>query len=126
MTQEEHWRSYVDHDLVVAQSTGLPWQPDKVRKRFRVLAVDAGLRPLRLHDLRHGQASLMLAAVVDLAIVFKRPRYSSVTLAADTYQHLIEGVGKATADAAASLVPHRTRCQPASNGARVAGRGHTM
>ncbi len=119
LAQDEHrarWGvSYADHGLVFAQPTGMPLQPDRVTKRFRELAVAAGLRPIRLHDLRHGQASLMLAAGVDLAIVSKRLGHSSLSLTADTYSHLLGGVGRAAADAAANLVPRRPRYQPATS-----------
>jgi integrase len=37
----------------------------------------AGLRRIRLHDLRHGHASLMLAAGVDMSLVSKRIGHSS-------------------------------------------------
>ena len=69
----------------------------------------AGLRPVRLHDLRHGQASLMLAAGVPMAIVSKRLGHSSISITSDTYSHLLEGVGQQAASAAAALVPRRDR-----------------
>ncbi|HEU4568072.1 MAG TPA: tyrosine-type recombinase/integrase, partial [Marmoricola sp.] len=65
---------------------------------------EAGLRQVRLHDLRHGQASLMLAAGVPIAVVSKRLGHSSIALTSDTYSHLLGGVGRAAAEAAAALV----------------------
>ncbi len=53
--------AYRDHGLVFAQEDGNPLQPDRVTKTFSRLAEAAGLRHVRLHDLRHGQASLLLA-----------------------------------------------------------------
>ena len=64
--------AYADHGLVFARENGEPLHPETVTKRFAKLAEAAGLRPVRLHDLRHGQASLMLAAGVPLAVVSKR------------------------------------------------------
>ncbi len=115
LAREAAREGYVDHGLVFAQATGMPLQPDRVTKRFRQLAVAAGLRPIRLHDLRHGQASLMLAAGVDLSVVSKRMGHSSVALTADTYQHLLGGVGKAAANSAAGLVPRKPRYQSATS-----------
>ena len=57
------------------------------------LAAAAGLPRKRLHDLRHGAASLQIAAGIDLAVASKRPRHSSCSITADTYTHLLEGVG---------------------------------
>lgn len=94
--------------LVFTRSDGSPWHPEIVTKRFRELAAAAGLGGVRLHDLRHGQASLMLAAGVPMATVSKRLGHSSIAITADTYSHLLEGVGLAAAQAAADLVPRGT------------------
>jgi hypothetical protein len=49
----------------------------------------------------------MLAAGVDLGIVSKMLGHSSIALTADTYSHLLEGVGQQAAEAADALVPRR-------------------
>lgn len=104
--REEWGDAYVDHGLVFAKEDGNPLPPtNAVTKRFAELAKAAGLRHVRLHDLRHGAASLQLAAGTDLAIVSKNLRHSSYTITADTYSHLLKGVGKKAADAAEALVP---------------------
>ena len=98
-------------------------QPEHVSEQFRTLTAIAGLRPVRLHDLRHGQASLMLAAGVPMAVVSKRLGHSSISITSDTYSHLLEGVGHEAAAAAAALVPRavrRTQNEPSS---AVDGRG---
>ncbi len=97
--------AWVETGLVFTREDGSGWHPEVVTKRFRELAVEAGLRPVRLHDLRHGQASLMLAAGVPLAVVSKRLGHSSITITSDTYSHLLDGVGRQAAEAAAGLVP---------------------
>ena len=43
------------------------------------------------HDLRHTQASLMLAAGVDLKIIQKRLGHQSFQTTADIYSHLLQG-----------------------------------
>ena len=99
------WGSaWVDSGLVFAREDGSGWHPDYVSAQFGRLIRTAGLRQVRLHDLRHGQASLMLAAGVPLAVVSKRLGHSSVSLTADTYSHLLEGVGRQAAEAASGLV----------------------
>ena len=40
---------------------------------------------MRLHDLRHGSASLVLAAGVDLKLVADQLGHCSIVLTADTY-----------------------------------------
>jgi integrase len=101
--------AYADHGLVFARENGEPLHPETVTKRFGKLAEAASLRPVRLHDLWHGQASLMLAAGVPLAVVSKRLGHSSVSITSDTYSHLLEGVGREAAERAAALVPRNRR-----------------
>ena len=60
---------------------------------------------MRLHDLRHGSASLMLAAGIPVEVVSKRLGHSSISVTTDIYSHLLEGVGRRAAEAAMGLVP---------------------
>ncbi|MFB7459590.1 tyrosine-type recombinase/integrase [Streptomyces sp. NPDC056188] len=63
--EREQWdEAYADHGLVFAREDGNPLRPDDVTKLFGALVDAAGLRRIRLHDLRHGQASLMLASAI--------------------------------------------------------------
>jgi integrase len=104
------WGSaYADHGLVFAQEDGNPIHPERLTKRFGALVTTSGLRRTRLHDLRHARASLLLASGTDLALVSKMLGHSSVAVTADTYSHLLEGVGRKAADAADALVPRRPR-----------------
>lgn len=105
-TERLTWgEAYRDHGLVFAREDGSPLALDAVTKRFVELAREAGLRPVRLHDLRHGAASLRLAAGVPLAVVSKSLGHSSSSFTADVYSHLLEGVGREAAESAAALVP---------------------
>ncbi|HEX8095075.1 tyrosine-type recombinase/integrase [Jatrophihabitans sp.] len=106
--------AYSDHGLVFAREDGTPIAPERVTKRFAQLVNAAGLRSIRLHDLRHGQASLMLAAGVPIAVVSKRLGHSTITLTSDTYSHMLQGVGRDAAERAAALVPRAPKAPPAS------------
>jgi Phage integrase family len=101
--------AYQDGGLVFAREDGRPYDPDHVTKTFRRLAVAAGLRPVRLHDLRHGAASLRLAAGVPIELVSKVLGHSSIAITANTYSHLLPGVARQAAEAAAALVPRTPR-----------------
>ena len=102
------------HGLVFTRQDGAALRPEYVTRRMQSIAEQAGLPRKRLHDLRHGAASLQIAAGVDLAIVSKRLRHSSVAITADTYTHLLEGVGRQAAEAASALVPRAPRVAKAS------------
>jgi integrase len=58
--------------------------PDWLSRYFRQLNTASGLPPIRLHDLRHGAASLALAAGADLKVVQDMLGHSSIVLTAGT------------------------------------------
>ncbi|WP_395729642.1 tyrosine-type recombinase/integrase [Nakamurella sp.] len=97
--------AYQDNDRVFCREDGADLDPDNVSRIFRRLVAKAELRPVRLHDVRHGAASLMLASGTDIAVVSKRLGHSTLSLTADTYSHLIGGIGRQAADAAEAIVP---------------------
>jgi integrase len=80
-------------------------QPDM----FEDLTIEAGLPPIRLHDLRHGAASLMLAAGVDMKVVQETLGHSNVALTANTYTSIYPDLATAAAEATAAIVPRARR-----------------
>lgn len=55
---------WIESGKVFCTEVGLPLHPGDVKDRLYELCAEAGLPPVRLHDLRHGAAALMLAAGV--------------------------------------------------------------
>lgn len=94
-----------DTDLVFTRPNGQQLHPAEVTDRFLELTAQAGLPPIRLHDLRHGAATLALAAGADLKVVQETLRHSSITITADTYTNVLPQVAYAAAEATAALVP---------------------
>jgi integrase len=93
--------AWVDSGLVFTTPNGQALHPAEVTDRFLELAAQAGLPPIRLHDLRHGAATLALAAGADMKVVQETLRHSSITITSDTYTSVLPEV----AYAAAALVP---------------------
>jgi integrase len=88
--KRSQWRSgYDDFGLIFAQANGRPYDPGRVTKTFTALSKAAELRPIRLHDLRHGAESLMLAAGIPVEAVPKRLGHSSIGITMDTYWHML-------------------------------------
>jgi integrase len=81
--------------------------PDFVTRRFKEVIAQAGLPPVRLHDLRHGAATLALAGGADIKTVQAMLRHSTIVLTADTYTSVLPQVARDAAEAAAALVPRQ-------------------
>jgi integrase len=75
-----------------------PLRPEYVTRHFQALAEKARLPVIRLHDLRHTNASLALSAGVDLKVVSERLGHSQLAITADLYTHVNRGLGKAAAE----------------------------
>lgn len=107
--EREQWGdAYEDDDLVFARENGAPMRPESVLKRFHQLSDDAGLPRVRLHDLRHLAATLMLASGVPLAVTSKMLRHSQVGITADLYGHLTREASHAAADGLAAVLDAAT------------------
>lgn len=83
---------------------GNPISPGFVSHAFIRLVTEAGLPPIRFHDLRHGAASLSLAAGNELKTVQALLGHDSIVLTADTYTSVLPCLGHAAAEATAKLV----------------------
>ncbi|MFC3802666.1 tyrosine-type recombinase/integrase [Cohnella sp. GCM10012308] len=57
-----------------------------------------GLKDIRLHDLRHTMATLLLESGTDLKKIQKRLRHSVLSTTADTYTHVTKKASKETAE----------------------------
>ena len=84
--------------LVFTDAIGQPLQPSAVSHAFHTAAQRLGL-PVRLHDLRHTAASLMLGAGVPLKVVSEALGHSSIAITADTYSHVTPELRREAADA---------------------------
>ena len=81
--------------LVFSHTDGSPLRPDSVGQAFRRLARRAGLPGVRLHDLRHTHASLLLQQGVNIKVIQERLGHANVQITLDTYSHLLPGMQEA-------------------------------
>ena len=81
-----------ESDYVFCLADGRPYSPDKISLAFADLLKKAGLPHIRLHDLRHTHATMMLKNGVNPKIVSERLGHSSVVITLDIYSHVLPGL----------------------------------
>lgn len=84
--------------LVFTSTIGTPLEPRNVNCIFTELVRTAGLRPVRLHDLRHTCASLLLAQGVSPRVVMDTLGHSAIAVTMNTYGHVMPLMQRDAAD----------------------------
>ncbi len=79
------WR---DAGLVFTTITGDPVDPSRVNEFWHRALRGAGLRQVRVHDLRHSAATMMLERGVHPKVVQEMLGHSTITLTLGTYSHV--------------------------------------
>ncbi|MEV0311887.1 tyrosine-type recombinase/integrase [Nonomuraea fuscirosea] len=97
--------AWIDSGRIFTKADGSELTPDWVSEHFERLTFAAGLPPIRLHDLRHGAATLSLAAGNDMKTTSAMLRHSSISITADLYTTVLPEVAREAAEASAALVP---------------------
>lgn len=92
---------------VFTDEDGSLLHPAKVSLMFTRELEAAGLPPVRLHDLRHGAATLALAAGVDIKIVSEMLGHSDTHITRDIYQSVLDDLALEAAEAVVKLVPRQ-------------------
>jgi len=68
------------------------------RRYFKPLLESTALPDIRLYDLRHSCATLLLSAGENPKIVSERLGHASITLTLDTYSHVLPDMQQGAAD----------------------------
>ncbi len=81
-----------DEDLLFRSDKGKPLDPDNFYKREFLGAIErAGVRPFKLHDLRHLYGSLLREEGADIKLVQQQMGHASIQTTLDVYGHLVRG-----------------------------------
>jgi integrase len=78
-----------ERGFVFTSGIGTPIEPRRITREFRALLERAGLPAIRLHDLRHSCATLLLAQGVSPRVVMETLGHSQVSLTLNTYSHVL-------------------------------------
>ncbi|MCC3653197.1 site-specific integrase [Streptomyces sp. S07_1.15] len=76
--------------LVFTTRTSQPIEPRNLNRSFSRLTASAGLRPIRLHDARHGCATLLTAAGVAPRVLMEILGHSQISMTMDVYTHVAQ------------------------------------
>ena len=78
-----------EHDLVFPSEAGTPMEPTNLIRRFKDLLKSAELPNIRVHDLRHTHATLLLLRGVHPKVVSERLGHADITTTLKIYSHVI-------------------------------------
>jgi integrase len=99
------WRSLSELRASLCHREGWPLiRLNVIQKHFKPILKRAKLpETLRLYDLRHTCATLLLAANENPKVVSERPGHASITLMMDVYPHVLPDMQQGASDKLESL-----------------------
>ena len=97
-----------DRGWVVSDTAGRPVHPHAISQAFERIARRANLPVIRLHDVRHTHATLLIKAGVPVKVVSERLGHATAAFTIETYQHVMPGMQADAATIAESLMTAAT------------------
>lgn len=88
--RERAGEQWTETDYVFTTRTGRPVEPRNLYRSFTRVAGSAGLRVIRLHDARHGCATLLTAAGVAPRVVMEILGHSQIAVTMNVYTHVVQ------------------------------------
>jgi integrase len=102
--REEVGGAYKDLDLVTCAEDGSPIHPQSFSHGFASAIERAGLRKIRLHDLRHTHATIAVQAGVPVKVISERLGHESPAFTLKQYAHVVPGMQAEAAALIAAVV----------------------
>ena len=81
-----------DCGWVVGDTAGRPVHPHAISQAFERIARRANVPVIRLHDVRHTHATLLIKAGVPVKVVSERLGHATAAFTIETYQHVMPGM----------------------------------
>ena len=101
------------HGKLMRYEDGRPVHADSITRRFNRLVDKAGVRRIRLHDVRHTYATLLLDVGVQPKIVSDRMGHANMSVTFQIYGHRSTGRDREAADLVGGLIHRETaRIEP--------------
>jgi integrase len=102
--REAFGTGYHDSGKLVCHPDGRAVHPDTITTRFNWLVDKAGVRCIRLHDVRHTYATLSLDAGIDPKIVSDRIGHANMAYTLQIYTHRSTGRDRQAAETVAGVI----------------------
>lgn len=98
-----------DTDLIICTVDGGPINPSNVQRAFTVILRMAShdgkpLRRIKVHELRHTSATLLMLAGVPAKVVSERLGHASIAITLDTYSHVLPDMQGDAAEAMSRIL----------------------
>lgn len=98
-----------DHDLIVCTATGRPINPNNVTRSYQRLVMLSGVPRIRVHDMRHSAATMLLRAGVPAKIISERLGHATLAITLDTYSHVLPDMQEVAAEVMSALLSAKDR-----------------
>lgn len=102
--REAFGESYRRSGLLVCHPDGRPMHPDTITDRFNKLVDRAGVKRIRLHDVRHTYATTSLGAGIDPKIVADQIGHANMAYTLAIYTNKSTGRDRAAAETVAGVL----------------------
>lgn len=89
---------FQDLGFVIRQEDGSPLHPDSMTRKWIRFIKANDLPQIRLHDLRHSNATALIRAGVSPKVVSERLGHADVSITLSTYTHVLPDMDAAAAD----------------------------
>jgi integrase len=98
-----------DDALLFGSPEGRPWRPDVVTNSFGRLRTTLDLEHVRLHDLRHFVASVLIDGGIPISTVSNRLGHSQISTTLNLYTHALPATDQRAAEYLGDFLTHRPR-----------------
>ncbi len=106
----------ISEELVFLSPDGAILDPDNLYHRyFQPVLAKAGLRKIRLHDLRHTFGSQLIQNGASIVYVKEQMGHSSIQVTVDIYGHLIPGANVSFVDRLDEVPKQEEKTTPQQN-----------
>lgn len=96
--QKIYGDKYLNEDLVVCSDYGNFVHPNNLYRAFKSISKKLDLLSIRLHDLRHTHATLLLKEEVNIKVIQERMGHKNIDILLNTYSHLVPSIQVKEAD----------------------------